>query len=340
MAVKKYWDAFYKIGPPEVLYHYDPLADELAIEAARLLNCKADEITYTKNTTEAVVIASESLPLRPGDEILVLGEEYPANLLPWLKKQKDGITVRIIPHLHGPDAVSMLLNTVSERTKVIAMSSAQYYDGYMADLDAISHIAHARGAYFFVDAVQTIGIRTMDLSKIHIDMLACGGQKFLQAGPGIGFLYVNKKIIEELKDYKPGIRSITGYTLHGYTLKDSAARFQDGTQNISGIVALHASLKEINRRGIGAIEAAHYTKLHAVKATLQKYNIPFIDHGDAQSNIVSIPSPDANSLASKLRNQGLYVKPIKDVVRLSFIATTSQRDIEAAAKLITKALSS
>ena len=334
LAVKKYWEEFYKVGPPDVLWKYDPYSELLAEQAAILLNCHPSEITYTKNTSEAVIIASEALPLNPGDEILVLGEEYPANFLPWLKKQKDGVTIKVIPHLHGPEAVEMLTRSITANTKVITMSSAQYYDGYMADLAAVSKAAKAHGAYFFVDAVQTIGTRELDLEKIHIDMLACGGQKFLQAGPGIGFLYINKAIMHVLKDFKPGIRSITGYTQSSYTLKPGAERFQDGTQNLSGIVALHASLLSINAKGIKSIEAEYRSKLDQVKAILSKHEIRFIDHGSNQSNIVSVPVSTAIEAAAYLKNRGVYIKPIKNVARLSFIGTTPASDISAAAKLL------
>lgn len=335
-AVKEFWEEFYVVGPPHVLYKYDPYSEKLADEAAKLLNCHPSEITYTKNTTEAVIIASEVLPIERGDEILVLGEEYPANLLPWLKKRGDGINVISIPYLHGPEGAAMLQSSINSRTKVVAMSSAQYYDGYMADLKPIADAIHANGGYFVVDAVQSIGIRRMDLKETDIDILACGGQKFLQAGPGIGFMYINQKILPKLRDFKPGIRSVRSHTHSAYELKMGAERFQDGTQNLSGIVALHASLQEINRHGITNLEHANLHMLHSIKQIFLDYNIPFIDHGERQSNIVSIKVQHAPGLIEYLRKHEVYLKSIKDIARFSFTNTCSLKDVEEVAKHITQ----
>jgi selenocysteine lyase/cysteine desulfurase len=74
-AARTFMADFYLYGPPEVLYQYDTLADDMATEAARLVNCAAEEITYLKNTTEGIIMASEALPLQRGDEVLVLGNE-------------------------------------------------------------------------------------------------------------------------------------------------------------------------------------------------------------------------------------------------------------------------
>ena len=333
-AVRDFLDEFYTVGPPEVLYKYDPKADDLAIEAAKLLNCDADEVTYIKNTSEGVFLASEALPLEAGDEVLVLGNEYPANLLPWLKKKKDGVDVRIIKGLDNEKVFHELLATISPKTKAVAISSTQYYDGYMIDLDALSRVCRENGAYLVVDAVQTIGNRKFDLEKTPVDILVCGGQKYLRAGTGIGLMYVNKKIMPELKDIKVGIRSMQRFDEDGYVLRDTAARFQDGTQNLPGIVALLASLKSINAIGIDEIEKQNLQLLTDIKACLKKYDIPFIDHGDHQGNIVSMQVSDPKALFEYLKAQSVYIKPIHDIARLSFVQDCRIEDVERLAQLV------
>src|SRR6476646_4734824 len=144
-ASKAFLEEFYVVGPPEVLYKYDPQPEAVATEAAKLLNCSAEEITVIKNTSEGISIASEALPLDTGDEILVLANEYPANFLPWLKKKKDGLNVTVIPGTDNPKAFQDLLNAVSVRTKAVAISYAQYYDGYIGDMCQLSQICREKG---------------------------------------------------------------------------------------------------------------------------------------------------------------------------------------------------
>lgn len=333
-AVRAFLDEFYTVGPPEVLYKYDPMADELATEAAKLLNCDPSEITYVKNTTEGIFLASETLPLDLGDEVLVLGNEYPASLLPWLKKKKDGVDVRVIKGTDNEKAFQELLKTISPKTKAVSISSTQYYDGYTLDLDLLSRTCRENGAYLIVDAVQTIGIRKIDLQKTPVDILLCGGQKYLRAGTGIGLMYVNKKIMPQLRDIKVGIRSMQQFDEDEYVLKDSAARFQDGTQNLPGIVGLLASLRSINQVGIESIEQKNLQLLAEIKAILARHGIPFIDHGDHQGNIISMKVSDPKALFEYLKARNAYIKYINDIARISFVHDINLNDVEKLATLI------
>lgn len=325
-AIIKFTEKFYNIGPPEVLYEYDPIAKDLALEAAKLINCSPNEITYIKNTTEGINIASETLPIEKDDEVLVLGNEYPANLFPWMKKSKEGVKVRIIKGQDNQLAFKKLIDSISPKTKIISISTAQYYDGFMPDLEALSNLCQRNGIFLILDAVQTIGIRKIDMNRIHADFLVCGGQKYLQAGTGIGFMYVNKHTMKHLKDFKVGIRSMSSFSENDYILKDNAERFQDGTQNLNGIVSLYASLKNINLIGIENIEKTNIRLLNEFKGILKDKDIKFIDNGLNQSNIISIKVSNPQALFEYLKERSIYIKPIKDVARISFMHESKTAD--------------
>lgn len=339
-AARDFMADFYRYGPPEVLYRYDRLADEMADEAARLINSAPDEVTYLKNTTEGIVIASEALPLGTGDEVLVLGNEYPANLLPWLRKRQDGVTVTVVTGRDNEAAFGRLLEAIGPRTKAISISSAQRYDGFMPDLALLSGVCRERGIFLVVDAVQHIGARTIDVAQTPVDILVCGGQKYLRAGMGIGFMYVRKAIIPILRDTRVGIRSMERFDEDSYVLKDTAARFQDGTQNVAGLAALHAALQEINALGMETIQAKGLEILDGTKAILRDQGIDFIDHGARQSNIVSIRTADPAALSEYLMDRGVYIKPVEDVARISFIHESRLEDVEVLARHVREFLDS
>jgi cysteine desulfurase / selenocysteine lyase len=323
---------FYQYGPPDVLYRYDMLADDMATEAARLVNCAPEEITYLKNTSEGIILASEALPLRRGDEVLVLGNEYPANVLPWLRKRQDGITVKVIAGRDNEAAFLRLLESIGPRTRVISMSSAQRYDGFMPKLALLSGVCRDLGIFLVIDAVQHIGVRTIDLAKTPVDILVCGGQKYLRAGMGIGLMYVNRTVMASLRDCKAGIRSMEHFDEDSYVLKNTAARFQDGTQNITGLAALHAALREINTIGMDAIQQKNLEILAGIKAILREHEIDFIDHGTCQSNIISMRTADPDALCNFLMERGIYIKAIQDVARVSFIHESKLEDVEVLAR--------
>jgi selenocysteine lyase/cysteine desulfurase len=331
-AARDFMADFYQYGPPEVLYRYDRLADEMADEAARLIHCAPEEVTYLKNTTEGIIIASEVLPLDPGDEVLVLGNEYPANLLPWLRKRHDGVTVRVITGRDNEAAFHRLLEAVSPRTRAISMSSAQRYDGFMPDLALLSRICRDRGIFLVIDAVQHIGARCFDLAETPADILVCGGQKYLRAGMGIGFMYVRRGLMPSLRHSRVGIRSMERFDEESYVLKDTAARFQDGTQNVTGLAALHASLRELNALGMDAVQEKNLALLQGIKDILREHGIDFIDHGTRQSNIVSMRTADPEALAEYLMKRNVYIKVVEDVARMSFIHESTLEEAEVLAR--------
>lgn len=329
----KFLKDYFRTGPPEVIEKYETYAEKLSLEAARLLNCDPSEISYIKNTTEGLIIASESLPLNKGDTVLLSSFEYPANLLPWLKKKKDGINVRLITANNNQQAFLKLLNNINKKTKAVSVSWGQYYDGYIPDLELLSKICKQNGTFLVVDGVHSVGARQIDLKKIHIDILSCGGQKTIGAIMGIGFLYVNKNTLKNLLDFKIGLRSVKHFTSYDYELKDTAERFYDGTQNLIGIVSLHAALKDINNVGIKKIEQKNIALLSAYKKILNNNKIPFIDYKN-QANIISLKVQDPADLATFLRNHGVFVKAIKDVARISFSHNSNVPDFVKTVKLI------
>lgn len=112
---------------------------------------------------------------------------------------------------------------------------------------------------------------------------------------------------------------------NSYELKDGAERFEDGTQNLLGIVALHAAIKQINAIGVPVIEEKSLALLTTFKMLLRTHGIPFIDH-KRQSNIISLRIDHAEEFCTYLRESNIVIKPIKDVARISFVHTSTLAD--------------
>lgn len=329
-AMRTFLDDYIKLGPPEVLEKYQGHVEKLSDEVAKLFHCDPSEVIYVKNTGDGIIMASEALPLKRGDEVLVLGNEYPANLIPWLKKKKDGVNVRVIGDQKNRDNerdFAELFSSIGPKTKAVAVAWGQHYDGYLTDLAKLSRACRKYGAFLVVDGVQGVGARVLDLSKIHIDFFVCGGQKYLGSIGGSGFMYVNKKTMPLLRDSHVGIRSVERFDSDGYVLRKTAARFQDGTESLISIVSLWAAVCAVNRVGIASIERRNLALLKKCKALLRAAWIPFIDHPDArQGNIIALRVPDPVGLAKFLRRRGIYTRPVKDVQRVSFTYTTRITD--------------
>jgi len=316
LKLNKFVCDYYNFGPPEIIRKYKIYVNKLKREIAKLLNCDFTEIVYTKNTTEGIFLASELIPLKKNDEILILAEEYGANYIPWLKKKQDGFKVDIIGG-GGEEGFNNLLAAINNKTRVISISWVQYRDGYLTDIVYLSKICRDKNIFLVVDAIQVIGTRELNLKKIKIDMLACGGHKHLGSIVGSGFLYVNKNILSKLNHCKIGVRGVETFSHTGYKLRNDSRRFEDGTPNLFGILSLYCSIKQINRIGIKNIGKRNILLLKKYKELLKQNNIPFIDY-KKQGNIISLPLPNSERTCKILEKHNIYTKVIKGALRISF----------------------
>ena len=97
-----------------------------------------------------------------------------------------------------------------ERVRAVTVSWVQFASGARVDLDALGALCRARGVYFVVDAIQGLGPLTIDLSTTHVDIFACGAQKWLLSPWGSGFVYVRHALIEQLEPHDVSWLAVRG----------------------------------------------------------------------------------------------------------------------------------
>src|SRR5437660_6304275 len=155
--------------------------------AARLINAHPDEIALVESTTHGLTLAAASIPLERGDRVLISDLEFLEVALPWVQRKKDGIEIEVVPNQNGEARVEDFAARITPRTRVIAISTVQWNNGYRADLEALSKLCREHGIRLVVDAIQQLGAVPLDVRRIPVDILACGGHKWLNAPFGCGF---------------------------------------------------------------------------------------------------------------------------------------------------------
>src|SRR5262249_18577151 len=195
---------------------------------AELLNApSADEIVFGPNMTSLTFHLARSITrvLRPGDELLVTRLDHDANVRPWLLAARDsGATARFIDVRPEDCTLDLddLRRQLSPRTRLLAVSAASNVVGTINDVPALARLAHAAGAWLFVDAVHYAPHGPIDVRAWDCDFLACSAYKFF--GPHVGVLWGRRRWLEELEPYK--LRPAPD------TLPD---RWMTGTQNHEGL---------------------------------------------------------------------------------------------------------
>ncbi len=210
------------------------------------------------NTGYGLSVIARALPLERGDRVLVSDKEFPANVYPWMRLGELGIEMELVPTTPDgwPDEPRLLERLSDPRVRVLAISLVQFSNGYLADLGALSAATRRTGAYLVVDGIQGVGQVPLDLSRVEVDVLACGGQKWLLSPWGSGFIYVRRELISRLSPPVTGWMAFEGtddftrLTSYHDTLRGDARRFELITLPYQDFAGMNASLGLIHELGV------------------------------------------------------------------------------------------
>lgn len=296
-------------------------------KAATLIGAKPNEIAFIRNTSDGVSLVASGLDLKRGDEVIINDLEFPSNVYPWLNLMRKGVVVKTVKSEGGRVTEDMIAIKVTSRTKVIAISTVQYSSGYRADLSAIGALAREANAWFFVDAIQSLGLIPLDVKEHNIDFLACGGHKWLCAPEGIGIFYVDEKNLDALTPTRVGWHSVVNAIDFGnidFTLKPDAERFEEGTANRAGIFGLLASLETVTAHGVSnnfahvlglndrlyqGLEKAGCEILSPVESDKERSGITIFSTGSDEKNRLLSKKLNAANILVIHRGAGIRVSP-------------------------------
>jgi cysteine desulfurase/selenocysteine lyase len=236
---------------------------------ARLINAETGEIALTTNTGFGLSVAARALPLKRGDVVLLSDREFPANVYPWLLLKPQGIEVELAPCTSEgwPDEDYLIERLEDPRVRVLAVSFVQFSNGYRADLARLGAACRANGSFLVVDGIQGVGNSVLDVRETPVDILACGGQKWLLSPWGSGFLYVRRDLVRVLEPAVTGWMAFEGtddfsrLTEYNPTFRADARRFEMITlpyQDFHGMTTSVLMLAELGVRDI----AEHTRALH------------------------------------------------------------------------------
>src|SRR5437016_2780415 len=228
---------------------------------AQLINAETGEIALATNARYGLNLAARALPLAPGDVVLVSDREFPANVYPWLLLKKQGIDVELAPCVAEgwPDEDYLVERLEDPRVRVLAVSFVQFSNGYRADLARLGAACRANGTFLVVDAIQGVGNSLLDVRETPVDLLACGGQKWLLSPWGSGFLYVRKELVPVLEPAVTGWMAFEGtddfsrLTEYNPTLRSDARRFELATLPHPDFHGLTVSLQLLLEVGVREI---------------------------------------------------------------------------------------
>lgn len=265
------------------------------------------------------------LDLKPKDKILLSDVEFPANVYPWTNLRQKGVTIKFIPSRNRFFDMDNLIKAIDQKTKILSISFVQFFNGFKNDLKTIGKICEEKDIFFVVDGIQGVGAVDLDVKECKIDLLSCGGQKWLLSSLGTGFFYLSSQAKRKINttffswlavDWKLKFTDLLRYDLKPFP---SVRKFEMGTYPYSLIWTMHSSLKLLSEIGVKNIERHNLKLLDLLIEHLRKkdYQIQSSLETEHRSSILSFSGKNTKSLYERLIKNKIMVSYREGSIRVS-----------------------
>jgi len=290
--------------------------ENVRAQAAGFLNARsAEELVFVRGTTEAINLVANSWgssQIRAGDNIIITMMEHHANIVPWqMLCERTGAELRVIPL--NPDGTLQLdvwRELLDDRTRLLAITQVSNVLGTENPIAEMTALAHQHGAKVLVDGAQAVIHHTVDVQALDCDFYAFSAHK-LYGPTGIGILYVKEDILQAMPPWEGGGSMIATVSLtDGTTYARAPWRFEAGTPNTGGIIALGAAIEYVRTLGLDNIQAYEQSLMRYALAEMA--TVPDITlYGPAQRQGViafNLGKHHAYDVGSFLDNYGVAVR--------------------------------
>ncbi len=290
--------------------------EDARVKVQHLLNARhAEEIVFTRGTTEAINLVAQSYArprLQPGDEIILSTMEHHANIVPWqMVCEQTGAIVKVVPiNDDGELIFEEYLRLLGPRTKFVGIVHVSNALGTINPVKQIIRAAHAQGVPVLVDGAQAVAHTKVNVQELDCDFYALSGHK-LYGPTGIGVLFGKQALLDAMPPYQGGGDMIRSVTFAKTEYNALPYKFEAGTPNIAGAIALGAAIDYVTEIGFDEIGAYEHDLLaYATSEVRQIEGLRLIGTAAQRASIVSFVMAGAHphDIGTILDHQGIAVR--------------------------------
>ncbi len=315
------------------------------------------EIVFVRGTTEAINLVAQTYGrqhIRSGDEVVISNLEHHSNIVPWqMLCEQQGAKLRVIPiNDQGEILLEDYASLLGDRTRLVAITHVSNALGTITPVRQMIQMAQQRDIPVLVDGAQAAPHMKVDVQQLGCDFYAFSGHKIY--GPtGIGVLYGRSKWLQSLPPYQGGGEMIRSVTFEKTTYNTVPHKFEAGTPNIAGSIALGTAIDYISGLGLDKVAAYEHELLeYATEVLSQIPALRLIGTARNKSSLVSftLGSVHPHDIGTILDQQGIAVRtghhcaqPVMDrfgvsaTVRASLAFYNTRKEIDRLAEALHKA---
>jgi len=303
--------------------------------SAQMIGASVEEIALVSNTTAGINLVAEGYPWSPGDNVVTLADEFPSNQYPWMHLADRGVETRRVPTDDGRVDLQRVAEACDRQTRILSVSWVGFASGWRNDLELLAKIAHDHGALFFLDAIQGLGVYELDVRRVPVDFLAADGHKWLLGPEGAGIFYLRTEHLETLRPVGVGWNSVVdahNFNRINLELHPTAERYEGGSRNVPGLIALGASLRLLMEYDPAAIGERILSVTDEACQRLVEIGAKIASDRSRQhaSGIVvfTLPRQDPVALRERCLEQGVVLSCRGGRLRLSAHAYNNEEDMD------------
>jgi len=229
--------------------HATELYEKAREKVKNFLNAQfSEEIIFTRSATEGLNLLAHILTqnLEPEDEVILTEVEHHSNLIPWqLVAKNKKLKLKFVPIKPDGDLdLEVYKQLFTKKTKIVSISHLSNVLGNLINVKEMIQIAKQNTCFTIVDGAQAVSKIKVDVQELNVDFYVFSGHKIY--GPtGIGVLYGKKELLKELPAYQVGGKTINEVYTNDFTLANLPNKYEAGTPNIAGAIALDEAINFI-----------------------------------------------------------------------------------------------
>jgi cysteine desulfurase / selenocysteine lyase len=324
--------------------HFSEVPQRLRQLLARVIGAREEDVVLANSASYGLHLVANGLDLRPGDEIVVAANDFPSDILPWLRLQEGGVRVRMLEPRGEVLTAEEVDAAFTSRTRAVCLTWVHSFSGAVLDLDAVGAVCRDRGVWFIVNGSQAVGAIPIDVRSVPVDALVSAGFKWLCGPYGTGLCWLRPELFDSLRPTKL-------YWLSALTADDLAATSLDlqtvtprragrhdifGTANFFNYVPFAAAIELLLENGIEQIHDYVDGLVVRLLEGVEPARFRLVSSRDARSTLVLFEpvGEPAEVVIERLTAAGVHVAHRRGRIRVSPHVYNTTGDVDRALDLL------